>query len=212
MFLPLLMIILSCDLISGEFSRGTIKLLLTRPMARWKILLSKYLALVIMIVSVLVITALLSITLSGIFFGYDGWDAPIVTGFSITDGALDYSAIQNLPQWQYLIMVFGLALLVSLSIGTISFMVSVFTKTTAASMGIMMSSLVAGGFLSLFINDWPLVKYLFMVNLRLTDYLSGTFPISEGMNLRFSSAVLGAWAVLSLIASFYYFTKRDILV
>ena len=40
-------ILLSADLVSGELGSGTIKLLLVRAVPRWKILLSKYIALII---------------------------------------------------------------------------------------------------------------------------------------------------------------------
>ncbi len=48
LFLPLLAIVLAGDNVSGEFSSKTIKVLLTKAVPRWKILLSKYIALLIM--------------------------------------------------------------------------------------------------------------------------------------------------------------------
>jgi len=118
----------------------------------------------------------------------------------------------NVPQWQYALMVYALAFYVSFIVGGISFMISVIVKTTAASIGIMMSTLVAGGFLSYFLSDWRLTRYLYMVHLRLPDYLSGHFQPIEGMTMTFSVTVLGVWAVCALIISFLYFTRQDILV
>jgi ABC-2 type transport system permease protein len=46
--LPLLIILLAGDSVCGEFSAKTIKVLLTRAVPRWKVLLSKYIALLIM--------------------------------------------------------------------------------------------------------------------------------------------------------------------
>ena len=42
LFIPLLVMIVAIDIVSGERSDGTMKMLLTRPIRRWKILLSKY--------------------------------------------------------------------------------------------------------------------------------------------------------------------------
>ncbi|MGZ4107180.1 MAG: ABC transporter permease, partial [Tumebacillaceae bacterium] len=42
LFLPLLVIVVASDIVSTEHTDGTIKLLLTRPVKRWKILMSKY--------------------------------------------------------------------------------------------------------------------------------------------------------------------------
>ncbi len=46
LFIPLLVLSIGSDLISGERSSGTIKMLLTRPVRRWKILFAKLVALI----------------------------------------------------------------------------------------------------------------------------------------------------------------------
>jgi ABC-2 type transport system permease protein len=212
LFLPLLVLILSADLVSGESSSGTIKLLVARSVPRWKILLSKYLCLTMMEIVVLFFTLLISIVISGTFFGFGGWMVPTATGFKVLAGQLDTSEVMNVPQWHYALMVYSLAFYVALTVGSISFMISVIVKTTAASIGIMMSTLVAGSFLSYFLSDWQLTRYMYMVHLRLTDYMSGHFQAIEGMSMAFSVTVLGVWAVCALVISFFYFTRQDILV
>jgi len=212
LFLPLLIIMLSSDMVSGESSSGTIKLLLVRNVPRWKILLSKYLALLILEVLVVFFSFVLAAIISGFFFGFGGWFAPVATGFKVLAGQLDSTGVRNVPQWQYSLMVYSLAFFVAFVVGSISFMISVLVKSTAASIGIIMSTLVAGNFISFFLSDWKITRYMFMVNLRLTDYLSGSFQPIEGMNMLFSVSVLLGWAIASMIISFVYFTKQDILV
>jgi len=212
LFLPLLIIMLSSDMVSGESSSGTIKLLLVRNVPRWRILLSKYLALLILEVLVVFVSFVLAAIVSGFFFGFGGWFAPVATGFKVLAGQLDSTGVRNVPQWQYSLMVYSLAFFVAFVVGSISFMISVLVKSTASSIGIIMSTLVAGNFISFFLADWKITRYLFMVNLRLTDYLSGSFQPIEGMNMLFSVTVLLGWAIASMIISFVYFTKQDILV
>ena len=212
MFLPLLIVMLAADMVSGEASTGTIKLLLTRSVPRWKILASKYIALLVLEVIVLVFALILSIIISGIFFGYGGWMEPVAAGFKVIEGKLDTSSVLNVPQWQYTLMVYALAHFVAIVIGSISFMVSVLVRSTSSSIGVMMSTLVGGSILSYFISDWEITRYLFMVNLRLTDYLSGSVQPIEGINMVFSVLVLTAWAVGALLVSFIRFTKQDMLV
>ena len=209
---PLLIIMLSADIVSGESSGGTIKLLLTRRVPRWKILLSKYLALIIMIILVLIISLIVSVGISGLFFGYGGWMAPVATGFTLVGDKLDSSGVMNVPQYQYTLMVYSLAFYVSIVIGTISFMISVLVSSTAVSIGIMMSTLIAGSFMGYFLSDWEITRYMFMVNLRLTDYLSGSFQPIPGMTMFFSVTVLGVWAIIALAVSFIYFIRQDVLV
>jgi len=212
LLLPLLIVILAGDIVSGESANGTIKLLLTRCVPRWKILLSKFLSLVIFEVIVLFFAFIISAAVSGIFFGFGGWSAPVATGFKVIGGKLDSSGVMNVPQWQYILMAYGLAYFVSIVVGSISFMISVLIKSTSASIGIMMSSLAGGSFLSYFLSDWKITHYLFMVNLRLTDYLTGSLQPVEGMDMAFSSTVLAVWAAIALAVSFIYFMKQDILV
>ena len=212
LFLPLLIIMLSADMVSGEYSSGTIKLLVVRNVPRWKILLSKYLTLVVLEVVVVFFAFVLAAIISGFFFGFGGWLAPVSTGFKVVAGKLDTTGVLNVPQWQYSLMVYSLAFFVAFVVGSISFMISVLVKSTAASIGIIMSTLVAGNFISFFLADWKITRYMFMVNLRLTDYLSGSFQPIEGMNMLFSVTVLLGWAIASIIISFVYFTKQDIMV
>jgi ABC-2 type transport system permease protein len=212
LFLPLLMIVLAADMVSGEAADGTIKLLLTRNVPRWKILLSKYIALLIMQIFVIVMAAVLAVVISGIFFGYGGWMTPVATGFRVVGDQLNTDGVTSVPLWQYMFMVYGLGFYVSVVVGAISFMISVLVRSTPASIGIMMASLIGGNFMSFFLADWEMTRYLFMVNLRLTDYLSGSFQPIIGMNMAFSIYVLLAWMIGALVISFTYFNKQDILV
>lgn len=212
LFLPLLVIVLAGDLVSGEATSGTIKLLLTRNVPRWKILLSKFIALLIMEVIVLLLALVISIGVSGIFFGYGGWQVPVATGFTVIGDNLITTGVQNVPQWQYILMVYGLAYFVVMVIGCISLMTSVLVKSTSASIGVMMSALIGGNLLSYFLADWQAARYLFMVNLRLPSYLSGSFQPVPGIDMNFSVTVLTVWALGAILISFVYFTKQDILV
>ena len=210
--LPLLIIILAGDSVCGEFSAKTIKILLTRAVPRWKVLLSKYLALLILFSIVIVEMAGLSLVVSGILFKNWGFYEPIATGFNSSSGILDVSNVIKVTELQYLILVYSLGWFVSVIVGTISFMVSVLVRNTATSIGVMMAALVGGGFLQLFLADWPIVKYFFVVNLNLPQYLTGSYKPISGMSLIFSTLVLLIWGIGSLIVSFTVFTKQDVLV
>lgn len=210
LLLPLMIMIIASDLVSSEKSIGTIKLLLTRPVKRWKILMSKYITLILSVSFILFIFGLFAYVISGLFFGYGGWTAPILTGFTVKNGELNTVGVHLIPQWNYILMVFGLAWFVSLVVGTLSFMLSVLIRSTAASMGVMLAFLISGTIISSIASSWEEAKYLFMVNLRLTDYLQGNIPPIEGMTLPFSLTVLAIWGGIGFLVSFLFFTKRDI--
>lgn len=210
MFIPLLVMVIASDLVSSEHSLGSIKLLLTRPVKRWKILLSKYITLVFSISLILAIVSLLSFLISGLVFGYHGLNAPIMTGFMVEGGSLDTSSVRTISQWKFIFMDFGLVWFVAVVVGTLSFMLSVLVRSTAAGMGIMLAALIAGSILSNMVSSWESAKYLFMVNLNLTGYLAGTAPPVEGMTLMFSVIVLTVWWLAALFISFIVFTRKDV--
>lgn len=144
-------------------------------------------------------------------FGYSGFNVPVFTGFQLSGDTVDMSAVHSVPQWQYLLMQCGLIWFVSVVVALLAFMVSVLFRSTAASIVVMMAALIAGTILTNMASAWTSAKYLFMVNLGLTNYLAGTPAPIAGMTLPFSLAVLGVWAAVSVIISFTVFTKRDIL-
>ncbi|MCM3764280.1 ABC transporter permease [Neobacillus niacini] len=210
LFIPLMVMVIASDLVSSEHSMGTVKLLLTRPVKRWKILLSKYITLCLAVSLIIAIAGILSYLISGTVFGYKGWGAPILTGFNITDEGLSTSDVRLLSLWEFLLMDLGLVWFVAIVVGTLSFMLSVLIRSTAAGMGVMLAALISGAILSNMVSSWESAKYFFMVNLRLTDYMKGSAPPIEGMNLSFSMMVLLVWWAAALIVSFVVFTKRDV--
>ncbi|CAM3419092.1 ABC transporter permease subunit [Marinicrinis lubricantis] len=210
LLLPLMMMVVAADIVSSEYSGGTVKVLLTRSVRRWRILLSKYIALVLSVSFIIAMFALLSTVISGTVFGFQGWDSPVLTGFSVQEGLLDTSSVEMIPQWQYILMEFGLAWFISLVVATLSFMLSVLVRSTAAGMGIMLACLIAGMILSEMVESWQTSKYLFMVNLNLIGYLEGADPPIAGMTLGFSFLVLLVWGAAGLIVSFWSFTRRDV--
>lgn len=212
LFLPLLVIILAGDIVSGEFSSKTIKLLLTRAVPRWKILLSKYIAIIIMTTLMIIETAVICIIISTIIFHTGGWFEPMATGFKVVSEKLDASSVIRIYQWQNAILVYSLGWFSMIAVASISFMVSVLVTTTSTSIGVMMASLITGSFLQFFLSDWPLVKYYFAINLNLSKYLKGSYDIIPGMSFNFSILILCIWICLSLIVSFRVFTKQDVLV
>jgi ABC-2 type transport system permease protein len=210
LFIPLMVMVIASDIVSSEHSLGSIKLLLTRPVRRWKVLFSKYITLCLAVSLIVFIAGLLAYLLSGIVFGYKGWQAPILTGFSVTESGLNTSAVKLLDTWQYLLMDFGLVWFVAIVVGTLSFMLSVLIRSTAAGMGVMLAALISGAILSNMVSSWNSAKYLFMVNLRLTDYLKGTSPPIEGMTLSFSLVVLLVWWAAAVFVAFFSFTTKDV--
>jgi len=211
LFIPLLIMGVGSDIVSSERTSGTVKMLLTRPVRRWKVLLSKLITLMMFVSLIIVSTCVICYFISGLFFGYRGWTMPVFTGFQLRGAEVDISGVHAVPQWLYIFMQAGLIWFVSMVVAALAFMVSVLVRSTSASIVIMMATLIAGNILTNMASSWTSAKYLFMVNLGLTNYLAGTPAPIEGMTLGFSLAVLAIWGLCALVVSFLVFTKQDIL-
>ncbi|MFP3340564.1 ABC transporter permease subunit, partial [Micrococcus sp. SIMBA_131] len=72
-------IIIGAGVIAGEYSWGTIKLLLIRPASRTKILASKFIATLLFALLSLVILYISSFIIGGLFLGFNAVDQPYLT-------------------------------------------------------------------------------------------------------------------------------------
>jgi ABC-2 type transport system permease protein len=211
LFLPLMVVVVAADIVSSEQSTGTIKILLTRPVRRWKILMSKFITVILFISLIIFLTGVLSYVISGVVFGYGGWNMPVITGYQISGTELSTVNAHAVGQWLYLLMEMSLGWFSCLVVGCLSLMVSILVRSTAAGIWIMLASIIAGTILVNMVSTWESAKYLFMVNLETVNYLNGTLPPVPGMTFPFSLFVLSAWGLIALVISFRVFTKRDIL-
>jgi ABC-2 type transport system permease protein len=211
LLLPLLAIVFAADIVSSEFAEGTVKLLLTRPVSRLRVLASKLVALLLAVALTVLVGGFVAYLFGGLAYGYRGWGAPVLTGFRLLGDTLDSSSVRAVPLWQDAILVFGLSWFATACVAVIGFMASVLLRSTAASMGTMFASLILGTILPRLASTWDFQKYLFPVNLALPDYYSGTPPPIAGVTVPFSVVVLAVWAVLALVVSFTVFARRDVL-
>jgi ABC-2 type transport system permease protein len=211
LLLPLLALVFGSDIVSSEFSQGTIKLLLTRPVSRAAVLASKLVALTLAITLMVLTGGVVAYLFGGAAFGFRGWGAPILTGFHLSGDAFDIGTVRSIALWKETILVFGLAWFAAQSVGTLALLTSVVLRSTAAAMGTMFAALIAGTILPRVAPSWEAQKYLFVTNLPLPDYYSGSPPPIPGITLGFSAAVLAVWAAAGLLAAFTVFVRRDVL-
>ncbi|MGZ6971767.1 MAG: ABC transporter permease [Thermoanaerobaculia bacterium] len=214
LLIPLLVAVFGADHVSSEFAEGTITLLLTRPVSRWKVLLSKVVAMGLFTTLTLLAAFFLAWGISGVAFGWSGWGAPILTGFRLGGASpaagFDLSGVRMVTLWQDAFAAWGLAWFSALAVGSITLLLSVVFRSAAAAMGTMMATLVGGTILSRIASDWDGAKWFFVTNLPLPDYYAGLPTPFEGMTLAFSVWVLFGWALAALAAAFVLFTRRDV--
>jgi ABC-2 type transport system permease protein len=176
------------------------------------VLASKLAALVLAITLMVLAGGVVAYAFGGAAFGYRGWGAPVLTGFRLTGGdAFDVTTVRSLVLWKDTLLVFGLAWFAALSVGALALLTSVLLRSTAAAMGTMFAALIAGTILPRVAPSWEAQKYLFVTNLPLPDYYSGSPPPIPGITIGFAVAVLTVWAAAGVLAAFVVFLRRDVL-
>jgi ABC-2 type transport system permease protein len=210
LLLPLLIGVLGSDIVSAENAEGTDKLLLTRPVRRWKILLAKLVTLWMFASITLLTGALMSYLLTAPFLPPRGWDAPMFNGFQFSGDTFRIDSVRELPLWKDALIAYGLEWYALLAVASIALLLSVVFKSSAASIGTMLAALIGGTILTRISPDWTAGKYLFVTALPLADYYSGQATPYEGMSIMFCIALLGLWAAAATILAFVIFTRRDV--
>jgi len=210
LLLPLLIAVLGSDIVSAENAEGTDKLLLTRPVRRWKVLTSKLVTLWAFASLTLLVGALLSYAVTAPVLPAQGWDVPTFNGFQFGGEAMKLEGVRELPLWKDALIAYGLEWYALLTVASISLMLSVTFKSSAASIGTMLASLIGGTILTRVSPDWIAGKYLFVSALPLADYYTGQAPPYDGMSMAFCITLLGAWAIGALIVAYTVFVRRDV--
>jgi ABC-2 type transport system permease protein len=201
-FVGLFAIIVAAGIVASEFSWGTIKLLLIRPISRTKILLSKYLTVLLFGASMLVILFIFSILLGLILFGV-GDQAPHL---AYVNGEVQEQSIVV-----YLIKTYLLKTIDVLMMATMAFMISAVFRSSSLAIGISLFLLFMGANATALIAmkfDWA--KYSLFANTDLTQYTGEMQPLVEGMTMSFSIIMLLIYFAIFLFLAFFVFNKRDV--
>jgi ABC-2 type transport system permease protein len=210
LLLPLLVALLGGDIVSAENAEGTDKLLLTRPVRRWKILTAKLVTLWLFASLTLLLGAVISYAVTAPVLPRGGWTAPSFNGFQFAGNVLHLENVRQLPLWKDTLLAYGLGWYALIAVASISLMLSVIFKSSAASIGTMLASLIGGTILTRISPDWTAGKYLFVSALPLADYYTGEAPPYDGMSMTFCIVLLGAWALAALGIAYGLFVRRDV--
>ncbi|XEC95538.1 ABC transporter permease [Paenibacillus tarimensis] len=189
-------VVISAESVAGEFTAGTIKLLLIRPWSRSKILLSKYISLLLFALFFLTILFVWNLLVNLVIFGYDG---TVRLGNNMAP--LHYTTMVHIYEFISLVVVV-----------TLSFLISTVFRSGGLAIGLSLFLLLGGNMISgvLAFLDYAWVKYLLFVNLSLTQYIQMGEPMINGMSLGFSLSVLAGYYVVFIAITWILFNKRDV--
>jgi len=222
---PLLAVLLVADMVSGEMTGGTIKLLLARPASRGKILLGKY------ITSVLATVILIALLFAALFgsmfalFGTDGYDQPKTVGVGFyteqvmmdgqmqTMSARDAANAEVIPVRTYVLQGVLLTLAASVAMTTLGFFCSTMVRSAAVSTGLAMGIVVCGTIVTQVAQGREWLKWLPTTHFNLPSAYSGEISQIVRLNITLGESALwlAGWTLVLYLVSHWRFTKQDLL-
>lgn len=205
-FIIVVIIMIAGTIVSEEFNKGTIKLLLVKPYTRTQILLSKFLTVLIISAFVIVSTILMQILVGGILFGFESLFEPVVVYNLSTNviqemNILAYLGIQTLTQLPIIIL-----------LATLAFAISTIFSNSALAITVSLLGYMGASIINQLAIAYNLtfMKYFVTMNWDLSQYLFGGLPYMEGMNLITSIIICVVYLLIMLIPTFIIFKKRNI--
>lgn len=196
-------IVIAAGIVAGEFSWGTIKLLLIRPVSRSVILLSKYVSTLLFALLMFILLFGFSFLLGVILFGFSGADMPYL---SFSNGEVIAGNMIT-----HIISLFGFRSVDLLMMVTFAFMISTVFRSSSLAIGISLFLMFTGPQIVQLLSQYNWVKYILFANTDLQQYYSGT-PLVEGMTLSFSVIILLIYFAVFTLLSWFIFNKRDVAI
>lgn len=205
-FLIVVVVMIAGTIVSEEFNKGTIKLLLVKPYTRNKILIAKAITTLMMIIFIIVVTLVMQILIGGIIFGFDSLSEPVVAYNFNTNTMEEMNifanlGVQTLTQLPMIILLATLAFAIS----------TLFTNSTLAITISLLGYMAASIINQLAIGyDLQFMKYFVTMNWDLSIYANGALPYMEGMNMTMSIIICVIYFLIMMIPTFIVFKKRNI--
>ncbi|NMF04189.1 ABC transporter permease [Clostridium beijerinckii] len=204
----IIVIILAAEIVSREFTDGTIKLLLIRPHNRIKILFSKYFSIIFFSVVALLLMLISQITTNGFLYGFSNLFSSINTEDIFIDGN---GTILLLSVVMQLFKLYGLSLFSIMSYATFAFCISTLVKNSALAVGASLVFMIVGNSMIEAASTIPMLKYLPFANSDFSLYIYHLMPRPE-MSITFSVVVLLIYMIILNVISCVSFSKRDIIL
>ena len=206
MMILVIIVLVSGSIVSEEFSKGTIKLLLIKPYSRFKILLSKYITALIMILFAIIVTFVMQIIIGGLFFGYESLSIPYIT-YNLTT-----NTIESISVFKYFFLLNFSLLPKLILISTLAFMLSTITTSTSLANTLTLLVTFGSNIINILVQSFEIeqLKFLVTLNWDWSVYLFGATSPYKGVTLPFSIMISSLYLIAMLIITVLVFKKKNI--
>lgn len=206
LFVIVMIVMIAGTIVSEEFNKGTIKLLLVKPYSRNKILLAKFITVLIMIVFSIVAIVIMELIVGGIIFGFDSLSIPIL------EYNFDTQSLESMHIFTYL----GIQIITQLPklilLATLAFACSTLFTNSALAIAIPLLGYMSADMINMLVIQYKVqfMKFFVSINWEFESYLYGNLPKMEGMTMGFSMVICILYFIAMIIPSFIVFKKKNI--
>ncbi len=208
MMVSIFIILMGSGIVASEFSKGTIRMLLSRPVSRGQIYLAKMSTLLLIGVALLLVSGVLSIVAGGIVYGFSDYGIAV---FEAVDGVINSQHFFAFLAGEIVLSLGGMIA----SIGLIM-LLSTVSKSTVVTVGATMILYLLSAPLSAMIADvafvpYTIFPYMNVGLIRLVQSFSDSFW-GQGINLNLQLGFVGMLAFSAVLAAIGYvhFVKKDV--
>lgn len=224
LFIPIVLAILSADIVSGEYTPPTMKMLLTRPAKRGKILLSKFISIVISSIIIIIVIELLFYLIMGIIYGFDNPAYPVVVGTKYTSGLVNVTQDGSslipvlgssyiMSTWKFIIEMFLFQIIYIVTCCSFFILLSTVLKSSSLSMTLSILLTIVINILSSISYLAKISPFFFTTYGSISTTLDSSLPLST--NVKFSTPLFAVifmiiFSAVCYAISYFTFEKKDI--
>lgn len=191
-------VIVAGTIVSSEYQKGTIKMLLTRPVSRAKILTSKLLA----TFEYALLMALLTFVLNAIF-AYVLFDQLGGVNLTMENGQIVHESL-----WTAISRSFAFELVMVIMSILFSFMISTVTRSSSLAIGLTIFLSMASSIITVFFYKFAFIKYIWLSVMGLESIYEHNHMLN--VTVGFACAVHAVYAIIFLAIAYWRFTKSDV--
>jgi ABC-2 type transport system permease protein len=199
----LFVIVVASDIVSSEFSKGTIKMLLIRPYSRWKILLSKFLATLGFAFVMWLVVIATTWLVGGLAYGFGGIDQTYLV-------VADMQEVRERTVVEYVFANIGVEFIELTALVALSFMISTLFMSNSVAIGVAMFTMFAGNTIVMLLANKDWIIYTLFANMDLSILIDGQNQLIKDLTLPFSISMLAIYTAVMLAITFTVFQKRDV--
>ena len=206
LFIVIITILVASITIGEDLNKQTIKLMLIKPYKRSKIILSKYLASLIIILSSILSLVIIQLLIGGMFLGVQSLKQNMV----VYDLATSKIIILNIFIYMLIRILFKLPMIIIIL--NVSFALNILLNSVIAPFSISMLLYTFSEVINTMAINYNIkfMKYFITLNWNFNNYLFGILPKYQYLNLKNSILIFLIYDIMLLGIIFISFNKKNI--